>query len=89
MNIRTSLRALLFLAGTALPVAATATGREMGPLGGIVILMGFGGLVLLQLFTLITYTNLPPAWPRLLRVFLAVFLPLMALATIWLGLALS
>jgi hypothetical protein len=51
--------------------------------------MGLGGVVLLQLFTLITYTNLPPAWPRLLRVSLAVFLPLLVLASIWLGLALS
>jgi hypothetical protein len=71
------------------PLAAVATGAEMGPLGGVVFLMGIGGVVLLQLVTLITYINLPVRWPRLLRVFLAVVLPPVVFGFIWLGLALS
>ena len=87
-NLRYPLCSSLIFLAASFPQDAFATGREMGPLGGIVLLLGIAGVVLLQLLTIVTYSNLPGRWPRLLRAFLAVAIPLAVFGLGWLWLVL-
>ena len=60
----------------------------MGALGGVVLLLGIGGMFVVQFLTLVTAQLLPKHWPATVRWLLAILLPPLVLGGGWLVLAL-
>ena len=81
------LRSALLVSTLGFPLAATATGRELAPIGEALILLAVGGVLGVQLLTLIIDALLPTRWPRPVRWLLAIVLSPLIAAALWFALA--